>query len=132
MQISIVQKVVIKAVAIAEIVIGFFIFGAFWIDLFNKFYEYPLSAVFFVSITSLISVAIGVGLLNYQELARKVLVFFAGYIIISKVLIFSGIITFEAETLRVVSTTLKDIISLAYHIAVLFLLNLRSVKKLFF
>jgi len=89
-------------------------------------------AVFtFVFISSLISLLIGSGLWNYRYWARILILFFSGYIIITKLLLFSGLIKLNGELITFIPEGLKDLISIFYHSFVFLFFNLRPVKERF-
>lgn len=120
------NRIVIRAIALIEMFIGLFI----PIDLIVAFFaanpSRPAPVYFFVGVTSLISVIIGLGLFKYKSWGRKILIFFAGYVIITKILIFSRLITFTGNTIDLIPVMEKDILSLIYHTALLVVLNLKS------
>ncbi|HNX90517.1 MAG TPA: hypothetical protein PKY78_02880 [Candidatus Omnitrophota bacterium] len=76
----------------------------------------------FVVTTATMSFALGVGMLFNREWARKLLIFFSGYIIITKILIYLGLLTFNGEIFKAVPTSAKNIISLLYHILLIVVL----------
>lgn len=69
----------------------------------------------FVGGTALISFAIGLGLLKRNERARAYLVYFSGYILIEKLLIFAGMLTLNGRILETVAGIPAERISFAYH-----------------
>lgn len=85
----------------------------------------------FVIATAWISFFLGLGLGYYKEWARTLLVFFSGYIIITKILMFAGLLRFNGEIITFVPADLKNIMSIFYHTALIFYLTRTSVKKTF-
>jgi hypothetical protein len=89
----------------------------------------PLNILLFVVVSSIISVALGIGILNRLRLARKLLVFFSGWVIVSKILILSRIITLCCELETVIPSYTKNTISIIYHIILIYYLQQPKVKK---
>jgi len=77
---------------------------------------------------SLISIAIGIGLFKYKNWGRKILIFFSGYVIFTKFLLVSHLVTFTGNTIAFMSNNAKDTMSLIYHIVILIVFNLKSIK----
>jgi len=88
----------------------------------------PINVFVFVFISSLISVAIGLGLFYYREWARKVLLFFSTYIVLTKILVFFNLISFNGEIITFVSTGSKNFISITYHILIIMVLCQPAAK----
>ena len=91
----------------------------------------PLNVLLFVVISALISVSLGIGILLRWRYARKLLIFFAGWIILSKILIFAKILILCCELETTVSANLKNIISVVYHAMLIFYFHHPSIKKEF-
>lgn len=91
----------------------------------------PRNVFLFVLISSLISIAIGIGLLKFRESARRLLLFFSAYIVFTKIMILSGLLEFTGEIITFIPKGFKDVISLIYHIAILILLNMKNMKENF-
>ena len=91
----------------------------------------PPNVLTFVITSSLISVFLGTGLLLRWHEARKLLMFFAGWVILSKILIFGGIIVLCCELETAVSADAKNMISIFYHLFVIYYCHTRTVKKEF-
>jgi hypothetical protein len=126
---SSVSRIVIKLTAAIEVLIGLSISLNFLIPALTGSHEFPGVLYTFVIITSLISVIIGIGLLRHNKWARKLLLFFAGYVLFSKILLASGLMEFKGNTIDFMSIRSKDILSFAYHLTILIVFNLKSVKK---
>ena len=82
----------------------------------------PSNVLAFVIITSIISICLGFGMLRIKDLAKKLLIFFSGYIILTKVLIYTGIIVFTGHYITFVSQGILDLISTLYHSLIIILL----------
>ena len=91
----------------------------------------PFNVLMFVLLTAGLSFTIGVGLWRREEWARVLLVFFAGYVVLTKVLIFAGLMHFNGELVTLVSADLKNMISIAYHVFVMVYFERSVVKKEF-
>jgi len=91
----------------------------------------PLNVLLFVVTSSVISVSLGAGVLLRRKYARKFLIFFAGWIILSKVLIFAKILFLCCELETTLPTSLKNIVSIAYHIAVILYFHQPVIKAEF-
>ena len=122
-------KVIVPVIGWIEILIGVStLLTCFLVQFFGILDTPPKPAnVFFVvTISAAISLSLGIGLLKRQEWARKLLIFFSGYIVISKIFIYSGLLTFSGEIFTFVSTGWKDSVSFLYHIAVIIFLFKRK------
>lgn len=89
----------------------------------------PTGVFLFVAITSVISFTIGAGVLRYKLWARKLLMFFAGYIVLTKIFIFLGLLKLSPPFEVLISSSLKNIISLLYHSLIIVFLNMEEVRK---
>jgi hypothetical protein len=113
-----------KGIGLVELLIG----GMTFLTLIQQklFYvsDKPASVFVMVLISGLISAILGLGILIYKNWARVLLVFFSGYVLFLKVLLYTGIIRFTGELLTVPSPYIRDSVSAAYHIFVIvFFLN---------
>jgi hypothetical protein len=77
----------------------------------------------------LTSTTLGVGLLFRSSLCRKLLVFFSGWIILSKILIFSGLLVFHGNLETLLDPRAKDALSILYHTFAIVYLRLPAVKR---
>lgn len=104
--------------------------GLFLCPLFQSTGKAP--GVFaFVLTASMVSFFIGLGLLLKKEWARGYLVYFSGYILLEKLLIFLGVLTLNGKMVSHVLGVSTDIYSLVYHGAILALLSLPKFRSLF-
>lgn len=124
-------KYAVNIIAGMEIMIGFFtltsLIAGFFLDTTQK----PANIWVFVLITSSISIAIGAGLLMRREFVRSALIFFSGYVIITKLMIYGGLLSFNGEILTFFPDALKNGVSIAYHLAVIAALSPPAVKNEF-
>jgi hypothetical protein len=123
------SKIIIRAIAIIEILIGLSISLSFIITSLINPPGRPKTVYGFVVFTSLISVIIGIGLFRYKNWGRQILIFFAGYVIFTKFLLFSNLVEFTGNTIKFMSIKLKDILSFVYHCSMLVIFNLKDIKK---
>jgi len=124
-------KTVILAIAWIELAIGgATLAGVAWASVFS-FSEKPLNILVFVSASSVISILLGAGLLRMDNRARRLLMFFSGWVILTKLLAGIGVLEFSGELIKYVSDPLKNAISVIYHAAVIFLLNSETFKREF-
>jgi hypothetical protein len=78
-------------------------------------------------ITSLISTLLGIGLLKKNRYAIIFLIFFSGYIILSKILIYTGFMHFLGQSILPFKSLYVDFVSLIYHAVVIFILRKKVV-----
>jgi len=91
----------------------------------------PLGVFLFVFLSSLVSLVLGIGILRYQLWARKVLMFFAGYIILTKMLIFLHLILLSPPFEVLIPSPAKNSVSLVYHIGVILFFNSEKIRLYF-
>jgi hypothetical protein len=89
----------------------------------------PLNVLFFVILSSLISIALGIGILKKFRLARKLLVFFAGWVILSKILILGNILSLCCALETTFPAFEKNMCSIIYHLALIITLRRPAIKK---
>jgi len=91
----------------------------------------PVNILVFVLISSLVSSALGGGLLLRKEWARSLLVFFSGYVLITKLLLATGLLYFTGESELFLPLEIKNIISTVYHLCVIIILSAGPIKRSF-
>jgi len=122
---------IIKIVAFIELSIGeATIFGTTVSTLLLLAKKSP-NVFIFVILSATASAVIGIGLYHYKEWARMLLVFFSGYIIVTKMLVFANLLHFNGEIITFISTGLKNYISIAYHAFVMLFFTRQATKKCF-
>ena len=114
-----------------EVLLGLITIIAVSLSLLFGFSQKPLPVLWFVYITSAISLTLGIGILRYNLASYRLLIFFAKLIIISKILIFVGIIHLNGALETLIPAQVKNIVSIFYHFLMLWYLGLREVKKCF-
>lgn len=114
-----------------EIAIGIITLVAVLISLILKISAKPPNVLLFVIATSIISLWLGRGIIRRDIHAYHMLLFFSGAEILSKILIFSKIITLHGALETSIPDSIKNVISLIYHILILVYFNFEEVKKEF-
>jgi uncharacterized protein YybS (DUF2232 family) len=114
-----------------EIGIGTITLAAIGRNILTGFLPKPPNVLAFVIISSLISICLGAGILLKWPYARKFLLFFAGWVILSKILIFAGIIVLCCELETSIAPDVKNIISILYHGTVIAYFHSRAIKAEF-
>lgn len=89
----------------------------------------PMNLYLFVVISACTSFVLGVGLLFKREWARSLLIFFSGYVILTKILRYAGLMTFDGEIIRTIPSWTKDAISFFYHAAIILFLSFQRPKR---
>ncbi|MEA3489745.1 MAG: hypothetical protein U9R44_05350 [Candidatus Omnitrophota bacterium] len=86
----------------------------------------PYNTYIFVIITAVFSLILGLGLLKKKRWARILLIFFSGYVVLTKLLIYSGVLIFKGVLITLLPVWIKDLISLVYHAFVIIFLSFSS------
>lgn len=123
---------IIKLIAIIEVLIGIVtIIGLILSFSFHLFPQKPLNVFIFVLISSLISSVIGFNIYLHQDWARKLLIFFSGYVILTKILIQAKLLIFSGEIITFFPQSSKNVISVVYHSILIFILMKPEMKEIF-
>lgn len=124
-------KNIIKLIAAIEVAIGLItVFGVIISTLSGASHK-PLNVFIFVLLSSMASTTIGIGLFKHKHWSRMILVFFSGYIIFTKFLIFTNLMHFNGEIITFIPTDYKNYISILYHAAVMVILTRANVVQIF-
>ena len=75
----------------------------------------PANVYIFVVLTAIMAVAFGVGLLYDGKWAVRLLIFFSGYVILTKILAYTGLLSFKGAIITIVPVAFKDGVSILYH-----------------
>ena len=118
-------------IGLTEIVIGTITLASLVKPLFSGFLPKPLNVFLFVLVSSLISVTLGIGMLLRWHYARKLLLFFAGWVLLSKILVYSGIIVLCCALETTIAPDVKNAASIVYHLCVILYLHQATLKKEF-
>ena len=85
----------------------------------------------FVVVSGIASLLIGLGILNLKKLAYQLLLYFSSVVILSKFLVFAGVISLNGALETTIPAPLKTISSIVYHSLVIFYLKKNGVKQIF-
>lgn len=122
---------IINLVAFIEVAIGTATMSGLTASIVFALPKKPINIFMFVFISAVISTSLGVGLFLKKNWPRRLLIFFSGWVILTKMLVFMGILHFSGELLVVVSNPVKNAFSIAYHSIIVFLLNQKAFKGYF-
>ena len=123
------QKKGILFFGLTEISIGTITLMATAISLLRHISTKPFNILIFVILSSFVSISLGVGTILRYHYARKLLMFFAGWIILSKFLVLTKIISISGTLETTLPLSFKNIISIFYHAAIILYFHHPSVKK---
>jgi len=124
-------KFIIGFFGLTEMLIGAITLLAVTISLIQKTSTKPLAVLIFVLTTSIISLFLGMGILRRSLESYHLLIFFAIVIIFSKVLIFAKIMSLNGALETAIPADIKNLISIVYHLSLVYLLSIPEVKKEF-
>ena len=119
------KKIIFSIVGAIEVVIGLItLLSCFVVQTWNIFgyAPKPFSVYVFVVVSAVISFVLGVGMLSYRDWARKLLIFFSGYIVLTKVMIYTKLLTFSGDILTIIPVWSKDMVSVFYHVGLIIVL----------
>jgi len=114
-----------------EILIGFVTLSTITYTLILGLNTKPINVLVFVYVTSFFSLILGIGLLKLNKLAHELLLYFAGVIILSKILVIIEIIHLNGALETNVDPNIKNAISILYHLSLWCYLNKKGIKSLF-
>ena len=121
----------ILAIGVTEILIGgitlFFNFVTLALSQNNK----PSSVLFFVIITGVASILLGIGFLKFDKTAYKLLLYFASVIMLSKILLMMDVIQLNGALETTIPGPVKNTVSILYHGFVIYYLNKPGIKRIF-
>lgn len=124
-------RTIINLIASIEVAIAMAtVFGLTYSLLLSRSTK-PANVFVFVLASAAISFFLGVSLFFLKNWARQLLVFFSGYVILTKILVFMNILRLEGEMITSISNPAKNTISILYHLFAIIALLRPSVKKLF-
>jgi hypothetical protein len=125
------DRLTVKVIALIEIFIGFVTLASLIVHSVLSLSTKPFNVFTFVLASSVTSAILGIGLLNHKDWARALLVFFSGYIILTKILIFMGLLDFSGEIFTHIPTGIKNSFSVLYHTLLILYLTRPRVRQLF-
>jgi len=91
----------------------------------------PLEVTIFVLTTATISAALGFGVLGGNLTSYRLLLFFSKTIVLSKILIFAHIISLNGALETTIPSSVKNLISIAYHSLLIFYFTRPPIRKVF-
>lgn len=121
----------IQCISTVEIALGLGTFVTTSLSLVLGFNTKPFNVLAFVYCASMLSFIIGTGLLRFKNYAYELLLFFAPLIIITKILIFTGIIQLNGALEPTIPAPLKDSVSIAYHGLLIWYLRRKHIRALY-
>jgi len=124
-------KKLIKIIAIIELSMGVFTICGITIYALLTISKKPLNVFIFIFLANLTSSIIGIGLLNYKQWARNFLVFFSGCIVLTKIMIFAGLLHLNGEIVTFPPASLKNYVSIVYHGFIVLFLTRQITKECF-
>jgi len=126
------KKTLFYLIGIIEVFIGLislvshFLSQIAVVTLFNP---KPLNIYIFVVVTASVSIILGIGMLNLRSWAISLLIFFSGYIVLTKIFIYAGLMIFYPNEMILLPRWVVDLTSVTYHLSILiFLLHLNRNK----
>jgi len=78
-----------------------------------------------------VSATLGYNILKLKDWARKILIYFSGYIVLTKILIYTGLLSLNGQILIFIPSWIKDLTSTFYHLAIILILAHPASKKIF-
>lgn len=117
--------------ALTEILIGSITMIAVILSLIRGSSTKPPEVLIFVLATAAMSMVLGFGILKGNLTCYHLLLYFTSIIILSKILIFAKIITLSGALETAVPSSLKNIISILYHILLISFFTREPVKRHF-
>jgi hypothetical protein len=121
----------VNIVAAIELLIGLVTVSSLVISTTLLLSRKPFNVFSFVLATSVTSIAIGIGLFKRWRWAWLLIVFFSGYIVLTKVLLLFGLLIFTGEIITFIPMELKNYISIFYHGFVFFYFIRKNVRNQF-
>ena len=85
----------------------------------------------FVLVAGCVSSLLGVGLLNLKRSAYYALLYFSSVVLLSKLLIFLGVMQLNGELETVVPSYTKNLISIVYHGFLIYYLTHSHIRRMF-
>ena len=125
-------KSIIYLIGVIEILIGLLTLSGLAYSFFFPQVRKPVNILVFVLISSLISASLGFGVIKLKDIARKLLIFFSGWVILTKILILIGILQFTGESIvKIFNPAFKDSLSILYHTAVILFFKSKKTIDIF-
>ena len=125
------SKKIINLIAFVEVAIGLVTITGLAVSLALSLSTKSPNVFIFVLISATISCAIGLGLFGRRGWARSALVFFSGYIVITKLMLFAGILKLNGQMVTVIPDIIKNTVSFIYHGFMVVFFTRSAVKEYF-
>jgi len=122
-------KRLITFIALIEITIGLSTLSSSALYTYLSLTAKPLNVLVFVIAAAAVSTLLGIGLIHFDKRCAMLLVFFSGYIILTKLMIAGGLLRFNGEIMTLILAGAKNLISLLYHGLLLIFLTRPSVQE---
>ncbi len=119
------KKTITRLIAIIEIGIGLTTLAGTTAVQFRGVFGLapkPWNVYIFVLITAASAFVLGMGLWSGKKWARMLLMFFAGYVLLTKLFIYLGLISLTGAAITALPPGVKDGISAVYHSFLVFFL----------
>jgi hypothetical protein len=121
----------VNIIAVTELLIGLSTISSLITSSLLDACKKPLNVFLFVLVASMTSIAIGMGLFKRWRWAWLLLVFFSGYIVLTKVLLLFGLLIFNGEIITFIPSDIKNYISIFYHAFVVVYFTRKNVRRQF-
>ncbi|MBN1354018.1 MAG: hypothetical protein JW994_05070 [Candidatus Omnitrophica bacterium] len=122
---------VIRIIGYTEITLGITTILGLGLSFLFAFSGKPVNVVAFVLISAAVSIFLGAGLILTKNWSRKLLLFFSGWVILTKLLIFMDILEFKGALITLMPDYAKNVISVFYHASIIILLSRETFRKQF-
>jgi len=121
----------ILAISLIEVAIGAITFLAVTASLLQHLNTKPFNVLIFVYVTSILSFGLGLGVLTLKREVYELLLFFAGVVILTKILIFTNLVSLNGAIETTLPQNIKNTVSLIYHAFIIYYLRFSPARSLF-
>lgn len=122
------NNIILNSIASIEIFIGLFTLSGMALYIHLGRLAKPPNVLTFVAVTAVVSTVLGLGLFRRKRAAADLLIFFSGYIILTKVMVATGLMQLDGTILAYIPADLKNFVSAFYHLVVIIFLTKSSVQ----
>jgi len=126
-----IKEIILNFFAYMEISIGGFTLLSVSAAQFYRIWDFPAkpdNVYLFVVASSSCAIILGFCLLLRKDWARLLLIFFSGYIILTKLLAYSGLLVLRTPLLNFMEPWVIGVLSISYHTALILFLALPKNK----
>lgn len=124
-----INSIILNIFASTEVFIGLFTLSGMALYIHLGRMAKPPNVLTFVTVTAVVSTLLGMGLFRRKKAAATLLVFFSGYIILTKVMVATELMHFNGAILAYLPTDLKNLVSALYHFVLMVFLTKPSVQS---